>query len=167
MRLKPLLLPLLLVTLAALGPARAASNGQTNLIPNHSGDAGASDDRVTLQAILVIASDDGETDPSLAPYEATLKRVLRFKSFRRVGGATAAPLAAKQEATLAIGGGYSLDVWINWITDRETEFGARWFTGKATLANTTITRPRQSTAIIGGPAAKEGGGTYAVIIVAR
>jgi hypothetical protein len=156
-------LSLLLTAIAACLAASAADNGQTSLVPSGRGDTGGSD-RVAVQAILLVASDEGVTDASLSAYEATLKRVLRFKSYRRVGGGSTAPLAPGGEATVAIGGGYDLDVWVNRITDREVEYGVRWFKGRHTLSNTTFTRPRRSNTIVGGPATEDGKGTYAVIV---
>ena len=154
---------LLLVTLLALPRAGAADNGQTGLTP-HGRETPVAGERVSFQAILVIASDQGTTDANLAAHEPALKRVLRFKSFRRVGAGSSQPLGAKDETTIALTGGYNLDVWINWMTDREVDFGVRWFKGSRTLVNTTMTRPRRATAILGGPAVEDGPGTYAVIV---
>jgi hypothetical protein len=161
------LLVLWFATIATALAVRAADNGRTDLIPNYRADDDAANQRVTLQATLIVASDEGTTDASLASHEATLRRVLRFKSFRRVGGSTASPLGPRGETTVEVGAGYSVDFWVNWITDREVEYGVRWFKGRLTLANTTLTRPRRSTSVVGGPATEDGQGTYAVIVTAR
>ncbi len=145
----------------------AADNGQSHLLPNSTESAATASARASFQAILVVASENGSTDASLAQHEATLKRVLRFKSFRRVGGASSKPLAAQDETTIAIGGGYQLDIWVNWMTEREVDFGVRWFKGNQTFVNSTMTRPRRSTTALGGPAVEGGDGHYAVIVRAE
>jgi hypothetical protein len=164
MRLIQHIFLLFFATVAAAAAARAADNGQTNLAPKSRDDNRAATERVSLQAILVIASDEGTTDSSLAAHEATLRRVLRFKSYRRIGGGATGSLAANGEETIAIGAGYNLDIWIKWMTDREVDFGVRGFKGKLTVANNTMTRPRRSTAVIGGWAAEDGKSRYLVIL---
>lgn len=161
MRLTHLSLSVLLATLfLALAPR--AADGASGLVPDSRGTAGASA-RVAFQAILVIASDEGTTDSRLSAHEATLKRVLRFKSYQRVGDA-ATTLAEGGEATVAIGRGFNLDIWVTDVSDREVVFGVRWYKGKLTLANTKVTRPRRSTTVIGGPVVEDGKGTYAVMV---
>jgi len=153
----------LLLAIAAVATAAAAELGGSSLVPEGRGTNATADAPVSFQAIMVIASDDGATDVSLAAYEATLRRVLRFKTYRRAGGGTAR-LAADGEGTLSLGHGYDLDLWITRVTESEIEFGIRWFKGDVTLANTKVTRPRRANTVIGGPATEDGKGTYAVIV---
>lgn len=164
MRVIPKIISLLFVTVALLAVrAGAADRGESQLAPN----AAAGSDRVTFQAILVIASDEGVTDPSLAAYESSLKRLpLRFKSYRRAGDA-AATVANGGEATLSLARGHKIDLWITSVTEKEIAFGVRWFNADQTLANTKVTRPRKSNTVVGGPATEDGKGHYAVIVTAN
>lgn len=123
-------------------------------------------DRVAFQAILVIASDEGSTDASLAAFEPKLRSLLRFKSYRRVGGGKA-EMAASGESTIALGQGNSLDLWIENVADTEVSFGVRWYNERLNLANMKVTRRRGAETIIGGPKTEDGKGHYAVIITAQ
>lgn len=141
----------------------AADRGASSLVPESRGAARATADTVDFRAIMVVASDEGDSDPSLAEHEATLRRVLRFKSYQRVGGG-ASRLPPNGEGTLSLGNGYNLDLWITSVTDEEIVFGIRWFKGELTLANTKVTRPRRANTVVGGPRTEDGRGTYAVIV---
>jgi hypothetical protein len=126
----------------------------------------AGGDRVAFQAILVVASDEGVTDASLAAFEPKLRGLFRFKSYRRIGGGSAL-IAAAGESTVLLGLGHSLDLWVDNVTETEVSFGARWFNEKVNLVNMKGTRRRGGETILGGPKTEDGHGHYAVIITAK
>src|SRR5581483_6435949 len=64
----------------------------------------------SIHAILVIASNEhGRSDPRLAPYEPTLKRVLRYESYRTVGEGSAS-VAGNGTATISLAGGNRVEL---------------------------------------------------------
>src|SRR5690606_23210768 len=145
-------------------PAVAADRGRSNLLPEGTA-AAINAAPIRIQAILVIASDSGESDRSLANYESALKHVLRFKSYRRAGGGSAT-VAPGGETTVDLGrGGHKVDLWVTSATDEEIVFGVRWFNSQQTLSNTKLTRPRRSHTVVGGAPVENGEGRYAVLLI--
>ncbi len=120
----------------------AADSGQTNLLPEHAAENGRHA-KVAVQAILVVASDQGTTDPGLSAYEANLRRVLRFKAYHRVGSGSAT-IAVGDTGTVPLGAGQHLEVEIKNAWNDQIMAGIRWWNGKLTLANTAMMRPRKS-----------------------
>jgi hypothetical protein len=128
--------------------------------------AGATPARAgTLQAVLLTASPEkGPTDPRLANFEATLKRVLRFNSFT-FQGSDSADLKESSRAEMIIGQGHELVV----------ETGAnpyavriRWTENGKVMMNTGITLRAGIPAVLGGPSTgRAAGEVYAVILVMR
>lgn len=118
----------------------------------------------TVNAILITAGNDGgQSDPRLAPYEATLRRVLRFNTYA-FQGSDATRVVEGSQTTLMIGQGHELVV----------EGGAapysiriRWSNRDRTLMNTGLTLRPGVPAVLGGPGTGRAGEVYAVILVAR
>ena len=166
MRLVPYLTTFLLTAAAALAPgAHGADAGRTPLVPDGAARApGATREPVTVRAILVIASDAGTTDESLAQYEANLRRILRFDAYRRVGGGTA-KIAVGKSGAIALGAGQRLAVQIENAWNNQVMAAFKWWNGDLNLANTSMQRPRGSHTVLSGPATADGDGYYAVIIV--
>lgn len=119
----------------------------------------------TLQAVLLTASPEkGPTDPRLATWELTLKRVLRFNSYT-YQGSDSAPIAANAQQSLMIGQGHEL-----FVEAGSSPFSVRirWAEGGRTLMNTGITLRPGIPAVLGGPRTGNAAGeVYAVILVAR
>lgn len=163
----PILCFAAIAAIAASTTVYAADTGRSNLLPD-APDASArgaqGEVRVRVQAILVIASDSGETDASLRSYERNLRSMLRTRAFRRVGGGEAT-IAVGGQDSIPLGAGQRLAVQIKSAWDNQVMAGIRWWNGDLTLANTTMMRPRKSHSVLAGPSTADGEGTYAVIVV--
>ncbi len=124
----------------------------------------ASAHATVVDAILITAGNNGgSTDPRLAPYEATLRRVLRFNAYT-FQGSDATRVSDGSRATLLIGQGHELAV----------EGGAnpysiriRWTAGDRTLMSTGLTLRPGVPAVLGGPRTGNGDEVFAVILIAR
>lgn len=120
-----------------------------------------------LQAILIIASNDqGKTDSRLSRYEPTLKRILRFESYRFVGqGSTT--LSDGKAGHINLGDGQTLQL----ISESSGRRGSRvrviWKRGTRTLMETGLSLRPGVPAVLGGPSAGRKGGVYAVILTGR
>lgn len=138
-----LLLAVLAVGFAGATPARAA----------------------TLRAVLITASTEpGDTDPRLATYEVTLKRVFRFQSYT-YQGSDSVELASGRGAELLIGQGHELTVEPG---DNPLTLRIRWTEGGRALMTTGVTLRPGVPALLGGPRTGNAPGeVYAVILVAR
>ena len=129
--------------------------------------AAADGGRMTVRAILVIAANQtARPDPRLAPYEPTLRRILRFESYRFVGEGSSA-LATPGKGTVALGRGQALDL----ESERSDGKGGvhlrvRWREGDRTLMSTGLVLRPGVPAVLGGPAAGREGEVSAVILVA-
>jgi hypothetical protein len=114
----------------------------------------------SLTGILVIASPEaGESDRRLAPYESTLRRILRFESFRWVGQGRGR-LAPGGSATLNLGAGQSLLV-------EDGDGGSvqvTWRQGNRVLMRTGLHLRPGVPAVLGGPGSGRAGEVYAVIL---
>ena len=117
----------------------------------------------SLTGILVIASPEpGESDRRLAPYEATLRRILRFESFRWVGQGRGR-LAAGGSTTLNLGAGQSLRI-------ADGDRGAvqvTWQQGNRVLMRTGLNLRPGVPAVLGGTGTGRAGEVYAVILVSQ
>jgi hypothetical protein len=126
----------------------------------------AAAERLDLTAMLVTASrEPGPSDPRLKPYEATLRRILRFESFRLQGQGRAA-LAVPGEGQLSLGSGHQLRL--------ETEPGGggarvqvEWSEGGRSLMRTGLVLRPGVPAVLGGPGTGQSGEVFAVIVIAR
>ena len=116
-----------------------------------------------VTAILVTASrTPGDSDRRLAPYEATLRRILRFESFGFVGQGRAT-VPADGEATMGIGAGQSLALESN----GGNQLAVTWRQGGRTLMRTGLVLRPGVPAVLGGPGTGKEGEVYAIIVTAR
>jgi hypothetical protein len=125
----------------------------------------AASDPLAVSALLVIASKAaGASDPALADYEATLRRVLRFESFRLVGrGATEVPRPG--QAALALGADQHLALSAE-AAGASRRLAIEWFAGDQSLMRTGLMLRPGVPAVLGGPASGPGE-VYAIILTAR
>ena len=116
--------------------------------------------RTTITAILVIASNErGPTDRQLAPYEANLKRTLRYESFRFVG---------ESSATVTAGGTAQLALPNNTRLQLEAEKSdGRGVRVKVRYGGTDVVIPSGKTVILAGRPAGKAGEVSAVIVTAE
>jgi len=120
-----------------------------------------------IQAILISASNArGETDRRLAPYESTLRRVLRFESFQFLGDASAS-IAAPGERTLTVGHGHEIEVEATRADERAIQVKVRWSASGRPLMNTGLMLRPGVPAVLGGPSGGRPGEVYAVILIGR
>lgn len=124
-------------------------------------------ERSSVQGILLSASNEsGETDRRLAPYEPTLRRILRFESFRFLGDDTA-NLVVAEPGHLTLGNGHELSVTTEKIEGNAIHVRVRWSSGGRTLMNTGLVLRAGVPAVLGGPATGNKGEVYAVILIGR
>lgn len=112
----------------------------------------------SVHAIMIVASNaKGGTDPKLAPYEANLRRILRFESYRSVAEGSAT-VAAGGDATITLTRGHRIEL--------KAEGGsvhATWFDGGRKVV--ALALPPGKPSILGGPSWGDKGEVCAVIIV--
>jgi hypothetical protein len=125
--------------------------------------------QATLQAILITASNErnGRSDPRLAPYEGTLRRVLRFESFT-FQGSDSGRVRAGNATELVVGQGHELTVQAS--GENAFTLRIRWAdkVGGRTVMETGVTlRPGVPMVIGGMPTERAPGEVYAIILVAR
>lgn len=116
-----------------------------------------------VRALLVIASKQpGDSDRRLAFYEPTLRRILRFESFR-LAGEGRADLAATGKATINLGHGHALEI----VSEGgASHFTINWMVDQQTLMNTGLTLRPGVPAVLGGPSTGKDGEVWAVILTA-
>lgn len=125
-------------------------------------------ERVQLHVFLITAAKGGErrSDPRLAEYEPTLRRIMRFDSFEYQGSDRGA-LSSGESTTLMVGQGHELTIEAG---KNPYQLRVRWAAnvGERTLMNTGITVHPGVPAVLGGPpTGRAPGEVYAVFIVAR
>lgn len=124
-------------------------------------------ERSSLRAILIVASNqEGGPDPRLAPYEPTLRRILRFESFRFIGEGTTA-LAIPGRAALPLAQGHRLEVESEASSGRRIRVSVRWLHRGKALMDQPLALNRATPAVLGGPATDKAGAVYAVILIAN
>jgi len=118
-----------------------------------------------IQGILISASNDrGKTDQRLAAYEPTLRRILRFESYRFIGDDSAS-LAVPASGQLSIGEGHRLEVATESADAKGIHLRVRWTQGGQTLMNTGLVLHAGVPAVLGGPSTGKKGEVYAVIVI--
>lgn len=124
-------------------------------------------DSANLRAMLVIASNEkGGSDPGLSAYATTLRRILRFESFRLAGqGSANLPMPGKAEVNL--GRGHSLDLEADKSEGRGVRVRVRWEGDGRSLMNTGLVLQPGVPAVLGGPSTGKEGEVWAVILVAN
>ncbi|HEY8993307.1 MAG TPA: hypothetical protein VIM71_01365 [Lacunisphaera sp.] len=124
-------------------------------------------DRVSLQGILISASNEpGQTDRRLASYEPTLRRILRFESYRFLGDDNAS-LGVPASGSLALGNGHELEITTESSEGQSIHAKVRWTAGGRTLMNTGLVLRSGVPAVLGGPSTGNKGEVYAVILIGR
>jgi hypothetical protein len=123
-------------------------------------------ERASLQGILISASHEaGQTDRRLAQYEPTLRRILRFESFKFKGDDSAS-LEVPGSGTLLISDGHELVVTTESSDGKSLHLKVRWTNGDRTLMNTGLVLRPGVPAVLGGPPTDKGE-VYAVILIGR
>lgn len=123
-------------------------------------------DHATVRAILVAASNTkGETDRRLAAYEPTLRRILRFESYRFLGEGSA-NLGVPAAGRLNLGRGHTLELATESADGPALRVKVRWTGEGRTLMNTGLALRPGVPAVLGGPA-NDRGEVYAVILIGR
>ncbi|MBI5771470.1 MAG: hypothetical protein HZA93_27090 [Verrucomicrobia bacterium] len=111
-----------------------------------------------VRVIMIVASNEkGKSDPKLAAYEANLKRILRFESYRAVAEGSAV-VTAGGDASVALTRGHRVE-----LKGEGGAVRATYFDGSKKVAAATLPPGRPT--ILGGPAWNDKGDVCAVIIV--
>ncbi len=111
-----------------------------------------------VHVIMIVASNEkGKSDPKLAAYEANLKRILRFESYRAVAEGSAT-VAAGGEASVALARGHRIE-----LKGEGGAVRATYFDGGRRVA--ALALPPGKPSILGGPPWNDKGEVCAVIIV--
>lgn len=93
----------------------------------------------SVRAILISASKGkGGSDPRLAPYESTLRRTLKFDSFKFVGEGSAA-VSGNGQASIALGGNHEIQLSGADRVGRGIKLRVKWTHGGRELMNTSFT----------------------------
>ena len=150
MKLKLLNICILAVLLVGIRlESRAAGAGQAN-----------------VRALLVLASNQsGASDARLSAYEPTLRRILRFESYKLVGEGGAA-LAGAGRASVKLGRGHTVELETEKSDGKGVRLKVNWQDGGRSLMNTGLVLRPGVPAVLGGPASGKGGEVWAVILVA-
>jgi hypothetical protein len=124
-------------------------------------------ERASIQGILISASNDkGETDRRLAPYEPTLRRILRFESYRFLGDGSAS-LNPSEKGHLSLGDGHELEIDSESSDGKSVKLRVRWLKGGRVLMNTGLVLRAGIPAVLGGPSTGHKNEVFAVILVGR
>lgn len=124
-------------------------------------------DRASIQGILISASNEaGQTDRRLAQYEPTLRKILRFESYKFLGDDSAS-LDVPASGSLTLGDGHELEVITEKADGNSIHVKVRWTGGGRTLMNTGLVLRPGVPAVLGGPSTGNKGEVYAVILIGR
>jgi hypothetical protein len=110
-----------------------------------------------VRAILIVASNKpAAADPKLAPYDANLRRILRFESFRWVAEGTAT-VPESGAATVALVRDHKVELVAEGRTIRAT-----WFEGSKKVIALSLP---EGPSILGGPPWSDQGEVCAIILL--
>ncbi len=124
-------------------------------------------ERVNVRALLVVASNEkGAVDRRLADYEPTLKRLLRFESFR-LAGEGAATLGEDGASVIALGRGQRLELSSEGGAGRGLRVKVRWLADGVRVMDTGLSLRPGVPAVLGGPGTGRAGEVFAVLLVAQ
>lgn len=116
-----------------------------------------------VRALLVVASNQkGESDASISAYVPTLRRILRFESFR-LAGEGSADVPAPGKAAVNLGSGHSLDLE---SAAKGGSLRVNWKQGGRSLMNTGLSLNAGVPAVLGGRPADKEGEVWTVILIA-
>ncbi len=120
---------------------------------------------LSLKGVMILATNDATaTDPSLKAYEKTLRRLFKFKSYKRYGsGNTRLNLPGK--ASMSIGRGHQVEVDAKPINQQKSRVSIRWLHSGRVQINTTIAMTKGKPTVLGGPSVK--GGNLILILTAQ
>lgn len=119
-----------------------------------------------VRGLLVSASPaQGATDERLKPYESTLRRILRFESFKLLGVGRAA-VATPGQASIMLGQGHRLEIQSEASADDRLRLQLNWVERGQSLMRTGLVLRPGVPAVLGGPERGDGGEVYALIVVA-
>ena len=119
-------------------------------------------DGASIQALLIIASKGkGASDPRLAEYEATLKRTLRFDTFKLAGQGSASVAGNNSSATITLGGGHRLQLRGGDRAGSGIRVRVEWTNGGREMMNTSLTLQPGIPAVLGSG----GDGEVPVVLV--
>lgn len=124
-------------------------------------------ERTSIQGILISASNDkGETDRRLSSYEPTLRRILRFESYRFLGDDNTS-LDVPAKGHLSLGEGHELEIETESSDGKSVHLRVRWSKGGRVLMNTGLVLRAGIPAVLGGPSTGNKSEVYAVILTGR
>ena len=125
----------------------------------------AADDSVSVRAILVSASREaGESDRALVKYESTLRRILRFESFRQLGSGRARA-ALPGSGSFGVGQGQTLRFRAEDAGNGRVRLQLEWAGESRAFMRTGLVLRPGVPAVLGGPSQPDGG-VYALIVIA-
>jgi hypothetical protein len=124
-----------------------------------------SDNAIGVRGVLVSASPaPGATDERLKPYEANLRKILRFESFKFLGEGRAS-VGSPGQASIMLGQGHKLEIHAESASDgRRVQLN--WLERGQSLMRTGLVLRPGVPAVLGGPARGDSGEVYALIVVA-
>ena len=129
--------------------------------------AGHAAEHTSIQGILISASNEaGQTDHRLSEYEPTLRKILRFESYRHLGEDRAS-LDVPASGSLSLGDGHQLEITTESSDGKSIKIKVRWTAGGRTLMNTGLVLRAGVPAVLGGPSTGHKGEVYAVILIGR
>ena len=124
-------------------------------------------ERAHIQGILISASNDkGETDRRLGPYEPTLRRILRFESYRFLGDDSTS-LGATEKGHLSLGEGHEVEIETESAEGNTVRLRVRWLKVGRALMNTGLVLRPGVPAVLGGPSTGNKSEVYAIILIGR
>jgi hypothetical protein len=116
----------------------------------------------SVQALLIIAAKGkGGSDPRLAEYEATLKRTLRFDTFKLAGQGSAAVSGGNSNASINLGGGHRVQIGGGDRAGAGIRVRVTWTNGSREMMNTSLTLQPGIPAVLGSG----GDGEVPVVLV--
>ncbi len=134
------------------------------LIPITLSAKGGSSDTLSIKGVMILASNDtATTDPSLKAYEKTLRRLFKFKSYKRYGGGNT-QLNLPGKSTMSIGSGHKVELNAKPINQQKSRISIRWLHRGRAQINTTIVMTKGKPTVLGGPSVK--GGNLILILTA-
>jgi hypothetical protein len=120
-----------------------------------------------IRAVLVLASNQkGASDSRLSAYEPTLRRLLRFESYR-LAGEGAGSVGSPGKASVNLGRGHSLQLETEKSDGKGVRLHVSWQEGGNSLMNTVLALRPGVPAVLGGPSTGKEGEVWAVILIAE
>ena len=129
------------------------------------GPAASFGDRVTLQATLILASNDpAPMDHRLERVEYKLRRIFGFEYYTQYGEGSAT-VTVPADAVIQLGHGYRLAIRVKKGGKNKFRAQVRWLKGEKNLLSTSVAMKKGVPTVLGGPPHK--GGNLIVTLVAK